>query len=262
MLKYIAPYFYGFLLLAAAICVVALPRGTVTGARIRHFLLAIAGMTLGAGIGVLLNNLVLGAALGGVGLLAPIWYTKITERIGQRSEDEQLEITLSVITSSYVQTQDFLAAVQNNLSRIPTPFHNILERFLRELKTTDPSIKSGLYAIRAQYDHPRWREWIDAVIQCQDDRSLVYILPPIVAELSDARRMSAEVATTIAAAWRDYVIIACITLGQIPLLKILNGEWYALLTETFGGQIVMVLVFTAIIVSAFAVWKINKPISF
>lgn len=249
-------------LAAVSICLVVFPRGTITGVQVRRGLLAVAGAGIGITIGVLLNNVVLAAALGGVGLLAPIWFGKIMERTGQRAEDEQLEVTLSIVTSTYVQSQDFVQAVRSNLSRIPAPFSGIFRRFLRELTIVSPSIKSGLYAIRNRYEHPRWREWIDAVAQCQDDRTLVYTLPPIVAELGDSRRMSAEVATAIAGAWRDYLIIAGLMIGQIPLLRMMNDEWYGILTSTFGGQVIIFFMFASVVISAYAVFRINKPINF
>ncbi len=49
-------------------------------------------------------------------------------------------------------------------------------------------------------------------------------------------------------------------IAVIPGLKILNRDWYDILTTTFGGKCVVAIVFLVIIICSIRVIKINKPV--
>ena len=65
-----------------------------------------------------------------------------------------------------------------------------------------------------------FREWCDAVSDCQHDRSLKTTLPPIVSKLSDMRNVNAELEYMIAEPRKEFMIMVVFVVGNIPLLCI------------------------------------------
>ena len=56
----------------------------------------------------------------------------------------------------------------------------------------NPDVQAALRILRGRIDNEVFREWCDAVSDCQHDRSLKTTLPPIVSKLSDMRNVNAE----------------------------------------------------------------------
>jgi hypothetical protein len=169
-------------------------------------------------------------------------------------------MVLSLVTNSYLQNEDIVKAINDNIHRIYPPFHDIFEQFLIELRFADSSISNALIRMKSKFKHRYFAEWCDVLIQCQNDRELKYVLPPIVESLNDAKKMQIELDTVMRMVWRDYIIIALIAVAQIPMIRMMNADWYRLLTETLGGKVAVVILFLSVFVSAFIVTRINKPI--
>ena len=107
-----------------------------------------------------------------------------------------------------------------------------------------------------------FREWCDALSDCQHDRSLKTTLTPIVAKLSDMRNVNAELEYLIAEPRKEFLIMVIFVIGNIPLMYLLNKDWYDVLMHTPLGQIILSVTAVVIFVSAGLVVKLTRPIEY
>ena len=59
---------------------------------------------------------------------------------------------------------------------------------------------------------------------------------PTVEKLGDIRRVQGEVKVILFAARMEYLIMACMVIGNLPLLYLLNKDWYAALKFSEAGR--------------------------
>ena len=105
-------------------------------------------------------------------------------------------------------------------------------------------------------------EWCDALSDCQRDRSLKTTLVPIVSKLSDMRNVNAELEYLIAEPRKEFLIMVIFVVGNIPLMYLLNKEWYGVLMHTVLGQVILAGTAAAIFISAGFVVKLTRPIEY
>lgn len=97
---------------------------------------------------------------------------------------------------------------------------------------------------------------------CLHDRSLKTTLTPIVSKLSDMRNVNAELEYLITEPRKEFIIMVIFVLGNIPLMYMLNKDWYELLMHTPLGQIILAITAAVIFVSTAIVIKLTKPIEY
>ena len=97
---------------------------------------------------------------------------------------------------------------------------------------------------------------------CQDDRTLKETLMPIVAKLTDVRLANGEIKATLSAARTEYYMMAGMVAANIPLLYVLNKDWYHALMYTIPGQIVLAVCGMAILVTYLWMNRFTKPIAY
>ena len=69
----------------------------------------------------------------GIGFsLAPIWYLRSTAASYKKHLNEELETAISIITTSYLRTEDLIRAVKENLPYINEPVKANFEAFVYE----------------------------------------------------------------------------------------------------------------------------------
>ena len=117
-------------------------------------------------------------------LFLPFWYVKLTANHYKRDVSAELETALSVITTAYLRTEDIVTAVEENIAYLNPPVFRVFQDFLIQIKMVNPDVQAALRILRGRIDNEVFREWCDAVSDCQHDRSLKTTLPPIVSKLS------------------------------------------------------------------------------
>ena len=116
--------------------------------------------------------------------------------------------------------------------------------------------------MKAAIDNEVWREWCDAVMACQTDRSLTSILTPIVSKLSDMRVVNAELENLVFGPRKEFITMAILVLINIPLVRFINKDWYHTLVATIPGQMVIAVCLAAVVVSFAFVVKLTQPIEY
>ena len=138
----------------------------------------------------------------------------------------------------------------------------VFQRFLMRIKHIDPDMDAALVDLKAAIDNEVWREWCDAVMACQTDRSLTSILTPIVSKLSDMRVVNAELENLVFGPRKEFITMAILVLINIPLVRFINKDWYHTLVATIPGQMVIAVCLAAVFVSFAFVVKLTQPIEY
>ena len=216
----------------------------------------------GGSIAILLGNFFLAPVMAVGFLFLPFWYVKLTASHYKRDVSAELETALSVITTAYLRTEDIVTAVEENIVYLNPPVSKVFQSFLLQIKLVNPDVEAGLRAMREQIDNEVFREWCDALSDCQHDRSLKTTLTPIVSKLSDMRNVNAELEYLIAEPRKEFLIMVIFVIGNIPLMYLLNKDWYDVLMHTPLGQIILSVTAAVLFVSAGFVVKLTRPIEY
>lgn len=217
---------------------------------------------VGAFVAVLIDNLFLLPALSISLALVPFVYTANTLAIYEKTTKEELETTLSIITTSYIRNDDIVSSVRENIQYIKPPIKDVFKAFETEATLVSSNIKHALYNLKDKIDDEIFREWCDTLIQCQDDRTLKDTLLPIVAKLTDVRIVNSELKTMLTAAKNEYWVMVLLVVGNIPLLYMLNKDWFNTLMYETSGKAVLGVCGVVILITALFMMKFTKPIEY
>ena len=217
---------------------------------------------LGACIAIAAGNAFLVPVLAVGLMLTPFWYVKLTAGSFKKDVAAELETALSVITTAYLRNENFQQAVEENVRYLHPPVQEVFQHFLMRIKHIDPDMDAALTDLKAAIDNEVWREWCDAVMACQADRSLTSILTPIVSKLSDMRVVNAELENLVFGPRKEFITMAILVLINIPLVRFINKDWYHTLVATIPGQMVIAVCLAAVFVSFAFVVKLTQPIEY
>ena len=134
--------------------------------------------------------------------------------------------------------------------------------FAGEATTISSNIKHALYDLKDKVDDEIFREWCDTLIACQDDRTLKDTLLPIVAKLTDVRIVNNELKTLLGEVKKEYWMMVCLVVCNIPLLYVLNKDWYDALMFTLPGKIVLAICGVVILITAVLMMKYTRPVEY
>ena len=219
-------------------------------------------LIVGAAVAILFGNGFLVPVLAVGLMLVPFWYIRLTAGSFKKEVSAELETALSVVTTAYLRTENFQMAVEENVQYLNQPVQGVFQRFLTRIKHIDPDMDAALTELKAAIDNEVWQEWCDGVMACQGDRSLKTTLPPIVAKLSDMRIVNGELEQLVFSPRKEFITMAVLVLGNIPLVRFINADWYDTLTKTIPGQAVIALCIAAVFVSFAFVIKLTQPIEY
>lgn len=216
----------------------------------------------GACVAILMQNVFLVPVLA-VGLaFLPFLYVRTTAEHFKKNVATELETALSIVTSAYLRNEDLMTSIEENLPYLNPPVKNVFAEFTARVKLIDPDVEAAIREVKPKIQNEVFQEWCDAVAACQYDRSLKSTLTPIVTKLSDVRVVNAELDYLVFEPRKEFVIMALLVVGNIPLMYFLNRSWYAALMHSLAGQIVLAACAAAIFISSAFVIKLTKPIRY
>lgn len=225
-------------------------------------ILALALMVLGAMLALSMNNIFMLPVLAVGFSLLPFWYILFTSISFKKQLNAELETALSIITTSYLRSESIITAVEENLSYLNPPVAQVFESFLAQSKLINSNIRFALESLKGRLHNEIYDEWLDAVIACQEDKTLKTTLVPIVNKLSDIRVVSAELDYLLYEPVKEFVTMAVLLVGNIPLLYFLNKSWFHTLMYTTPGKAILAVCALALFVGAAAVIRLTRPIEY
>lgn len=134
--------------------------------------------------------------------------------------------------------------------------------FLSQTKLITSNTKLAIENLKAKIDNEVFREWCDALISCQDNKNLKHTLVPIVMKLSDTRIVSGELENMLYEPMKEYITMTILLIANIPLIWILNKDWYDILVNSAVGHGIIAICTAVIFISLGAVIRLTKPIKY
>ena len=219
-------------------------------------------MIIGCVLAIAIDNVFLIPVFSLAFALIPFGYAKRTINYYENHIQEELETALSIVTTSYVRNDDIVTAVKENIEYLKPPVKDIFAGFLAENMMISSNIKESITHLKERVNNTIFEEWCDTLIACQDDRTLKDTLMPIVGKLTDVRLANGEIKAMLSAARVEYYMMAGMLVANIPLLYVLNQDWYAALMHTMLGKAVLAICGMVILVTYMLMTKFTKPIEY
>lgn len=219
-------------------------------------------MVSGCIVAIAIDNMFLVPVLAVAFALIPFAYLTKTISAYETQVRQELETALSIITTSYIRIDNFISAVQENLTYLKPPIKGIFESFIAEATVISPDIRGAIHNLKDKVKNSIFEEWCDTLISCQNDRTLKDTLMPVVSKLTDVRLVNNSLKMMLSEARREYLMMVCMVLANIPLLYCLNKDWYDALMNTVFGKIVLAICGVVIIITTIRMNKITKPIEY
>lgn len=187
--------------------------------------------------------------------LIPVWLVKLTAAQNMKQLNSELEVALSGVTMSYIRSSNIIMAVEENLPYMNGTVKYAFTRFVNESKLINSNVAVGIQKLRMSIDNDTFHEWCDAIYQCQSDTALNVTLFPIVNKFSETKAIQSELDTLMMLPFKDTISIVVLVILSIPMMYLINPEWYASLVDTIGGKVILSGVAVVII------FAINKAVN-
>ena len=223
---------------------------------------SLALLITGGVISVIMGNPFLIPVLSVSLAMLPFFHAKSILSHYKKHVDEELETALSIITTSYVRNDDIVKAISENIVYIKPPVSEVLKSFIIETTSINANIKEALRHLKERIENQIYREWCDTLIACQDDRTLKSSLMGIVNKLSDVRIVNNELKTMLYEPKKEYWTMVALIIGNIPLLFLLNKDWFHTLMWTLPGKIVLAVTGAVIFITAILMSRYCKNIEY
>ena len=219
-------------------------------------------MIVGCVIAIMIDNPFLVPVFAIAFAMIPFIYAKRTVAYYDNHVKEELETALSIITTSYVRTDDIVSAVKENIQYLKPPVKDIFAGFVAENMMISSDVKQSIRHLKEKVNNSIFAEWCETLIACQDDRTLKDTLMPIVTKLTDVRIVNNEIKGMLSSARIEYYMMASMVVGNIPLLYFLNKDWFNALMFTTLGKLVLAICGLVIIVTAVLMLRFTKQIEY
>ena len=193
-----------------------------------------------------------------IGMIAPLLVLGFNMTKSGTAKAERLCSSMTVVTNSYLSTEDIIRSVSENLDNLdyPAPFRS----FLAYVTHMDSDVQHGLRRMEAEVNNPYFSQWIDALCIAQGDRALKYVSVSVVESMRDVISAQQESDAAMFAVWRDY-LLTLILIFSVPLIfKFMMPDAYVTLTTSAAGQSMFMLLLGAVLFSVFRALRINTPI--
>ena len=217
---------------------------------------------VGAVLALLLNNIYM-VPIFGIGFsLVPVWYLRSTAATYKKHLNEELEMSISIITTSYLRTEDLIKSVKENLPFINEPVKSTFSAFVSEAELINANWVSAINSMKMKVPNRVFHEWCNILIQCQSDRSMKQTLPTITQKFSDVRIVQSELEAMMQGPRREAITMVFLVIANIPLLYFLNQDWFHALLFTTPGKIALAICGAIILFSVSQIMKLSKPIEY
>ena len=176
--------------------------------------------------------------------------------------NEELETAISIITTSYLRTEDLIRAVKENLPYINEPVKANFEAFVYEAELINANITSAINSLKMKVPNRVFYEWCDILIQCQSDRAMKNTLPTIAQKFSDVRVVQSELEAMMQGPRREAITMMFLVIANVPLLYFLNEDWFHTLLFTTPGKIALAICAAIILFALTQIMKLSRPIEY
>ena len=212
--------------------------------------------------GLLLQNIYLSFALGVALYFVPLWIIKLSLNSYISHVNDELDTALSHITSAYESSNNIVSAVKSNLQYLNPPVYEAFERFVLTYENVDPDIQNGILTLRDSFDSYIFKEWCNAMLQCQTDNTLKTTLQPHVSKFSSQKYMQEKQQTGQMIPLREF---GGLCLGVPLFVALMGSSQKELITSMFthpAGQITLAIAILVMVAGFNKAVTMTRPFEF
>ena len=136
------------------------------------------------------------------------------------------------------------------------------EAFITEAEMLNANMISAINSLKMKIPNRIFHEWCNTLIQCQSDRNMMNTLTFTVQKFSDMRIVQTELEAIINEPKREAFAMMFLVLCNIPLLYVLNQNWFETLIFTLPGKITLAICAAVILFSFTRIMQLSKPIEY
>lgn len=211
---------------------------------------------------IAIDNLFLIVMLVPIAFVIPFALVKVKYNKYVKNLEKELETALSLITISYIRTNNFLTSVEECIDSLPPNVKPFFEDFIIEVTSINANMTSALIGLKTKIENRTFQQWIDRVIICQSDRTAIPSLQNYVNEFADNRMIQNELDAEIYSARIElYMMIGFVVFTPILLYFIQKEALMHLMNDTLGKITMAISVFLVLFVF-FLGNKVAKPVKF
>ena len=213
-------------------------------------------------IGIFMRNIPLAVVLGFGGYFLPLWFSRFFLFRYNNFIADELEVALSMITTSYLRNNDIVGSIAENISHINPPVRDLLGEFVNNVRYVSSDVLGEIETLKSKIDNKLFHQWCDALMLCQSDYTLKASLLPILEKFSKLKQQRLENDTNMLLPMKEAVTMILITVSSIPLLYFINADWFFYLQNTFIGQIAIAVTAAVIFLTINKAVRLSEPISY
>ncbi len=223
---------------------------------------SVIGFSVGCLLALLMGNAFLVPVLGLAFAYIPVFYVRSTAGTYKKQLNAELETALSIITTSYLRTEDILLSVKENINFITPPVKVHFEEFIAESELINANTVSALNRLKLKIPNYIFHEWVNGLIRCQSDRTMKNTLLGIIQKFSDVRVVQSELDTGVASIKREAFMMMGLVLLNVPLLYVINHDWFMTLVYSTQGKVTLAVCAGIVLFSFMRIMKLSAPIEY
>jgi len=220
------------------------------------------GFAVGCLAALLLGNAFLVPVLGLAFAYIPVFYIRATAGTYKKQLNAELETALSIITTSYLRTEDILTSVKENIGFINPPVRAHFEEFITESELINANTVSALNRLKLKIPNVIFHEWVNTLIRCQSDRTMKNTLLSSIQKFSDVRVVQSELDSSVASIKREAFMMMGLVAINVPLLYVINHDWFNTLVYTLQGKVTLAVCAAIVLFSFVRIMKLSAPIEY
>lgn len=218
--------------------------------------ISIVAAIIGGVFALLLKNLLLVVPLGLICYFIPLWWVQIRAINYNAQVSDEIETALSIISSTYLRTNNIVEAIEENLPYLNDPVIGPFKRFCFEVNHVSPDITAGLRRLKRAFQNSVFEEWCDTVIACQSNSNIKATLNQTVRKLSMIKKVQQEYNTEMRSAMREHLTMVLIVVALIPTTAYVKPEIFDIIMHHPVGQILLAVLMVVVLIC------IDKAIQF
>ncbi len=216
---------------------------------------------LAAFLGVLIDNLLLALLLFISTNFLLHQYLKNKYYKKSREIQKDLNLGLSLITNSYLESNNLIRAIKSNIYKMPESVKEVFSDFLVQVEMVDPDIKKGVLRLKNKFNDEYFIRWCDLAIHCINDRDYIKVLPAVVNEMAIERENQSKHDSLVNEVYKENLQLLIITALTPFILKIIFPEMLVYLLNTAVGKIIIAVSYFLLAITLGKILTINKPIN-
>lgn len=226
----------------------------------RYCGMALACSVIGVLVAVVLDNLLLIPVLAAFGLLIPPLYVLVTAAPYSKRVNSQAGTAMSIVTSSYLRTENLPQAVKENLPIMRGPIKKVFTRFWTQTEYVNADTEKALQDMSREFSGSIFREWCKVLQLCQHDRSQIGMLEPLLKKQHNTEITQIEIDSRAPAQLKDCRTMVLWVLGAYGLLAVYNINCLLYMFTSIPGQLVTTGTIAVLFLMFYRVVNVLKPI--